>query len=76
MIFMVNFASVACNLEKRKKMPNPGSSLPFVARDDRKQCRCLNVVLDNKTGALFWNSINAKTRLSGLRSFSIQVYSV
>ena len=40
-----------------KKMPgfssfNPGSSLPFVTRDDRKQCQCPDVVLDNKTGAL------------------------
>ena len=53
----MNFASVACNREKNN-MPNffsfnPCSSLPFVAKDDRKQCQCLDVVLDNKTGALF-----------------------
>ena len=32
---------------------NPCSSLPFVGRDDRKQCQCLDVVLDNKTGTSF-----------------------
>lgn len=31
-----------------------------VATHDRKQFHCLNVFLNNKTGSLFWNSIDAK----------------
>ena len=46
---------------------NPCSSCPSVATDDRKQFRCLNIVLNNKTGPLWFrrvNSIDAKKVLA------------
>ena len=46
---------------------NPRPSLSSTATDDRKQSQCFYIVLNNKTGSLFFlNSVDAKTHLSQL----------
>ena len=42
---------------------NPFPSFPSVTTDDRKQFQCLNVILKNKTGPLFFES--AVTKIYG-----------
>ena len=37
------------------------SSFQSAVTDDKKHFQCLNKVLNNKTGPLFFNSIHAKT---------------
>ena len=46
---------------------NPCPSLPSVATDDRKQFQWVNIVLNNKTGPFFWNSVDVKKRFSFLK---------
>ena len=46
---------------------NPCPSLLSVATDDRKKFQCLNIVVNDKTGPLFWNYIDAKKFLAFLK---------
>ena len=39
---------------------NPCPSLPSVSTNGNKHFQCLNMVLNNKTGSLFWNTIGTK----------------
>ena len=39
---------------------NPCPSLPSVSTNGKKHFQCLNMVLNNKTGSLFWNTIGTK----------------
>ena len=67
---MVIFAGITLKLFKvGPPFPsfNPCSSCPSAATDDRKQFRCLNIVLNHKTGPLWFrrvNSIDAKKVLA------------
>ena len=49
------FAGIALNLKKLAYFVKSQSI--SIRRDDRKQLQCLIVVLNNKTGPLFMNSI-------------------
>ena len=46
---------------------NPFPFLSSVAKDDRKPFQSLNIVLYNKTGHYFWNSVDSKTFVSFLK---------
>ena len=64
--FLVDFAGIALKLEKVGQTAfqfssfNPCPSLPSVATDSGKQFQCLDIVFNNKSGPLFWNSIDTK----------------
>ena len=56
--FVVSFAGIGLKLETFSSF-TPRPSLPSFVTGDRKQFQRLSIVLSNKTGPLFWNSIDA-----------------